>query len=80
MAHLDPASRDTFAEQLSETPSTLKPASNVRRVIPRVCATCAYGRIEDGAFFCLRQDGYGVDAGDLTQWLTVCDRYTRESL
>jgi hypothetical protein len=53
----------------------LKPAKNVRKVIPRVCATCAYGTIEDGGFFCWRQDGYSCDAGDMFHWFRVCDRY-----
>lgn len=51
------------------------PAKNVRPVVPRVCATCAYGLIDDGAFLCYRQGGHSSDTGDNTYWLTVCDRY-----
>ena len=53
----------------------LKPVKNVHRVNPRVCATCRHGEIEDGGFFCHREDGFYTDAGDMWHWFHVCDGY-----
>lgn len=53
----------------------LHPAKHVRVVTPRVCATCTYGRIINGTFDCLRQDGFSADTGDLDHWYHVCDGY-----
>jgi len=56
----------------------LKPVEKIEQVTPRVCATCAYGRINDGTFECIRSGGYQTDCGDLKHWYHVCKFYKRE--
>ena len=51
----------------------LLPVRNLRRVIPRMCGTCAHGTFDDGSFVCQRQNGPIFDAGDRTELLHVCD-------
>jgi hypothetical protein len=58
----------------------LLPAINLRPVIPRVCATCAYGAIEGGSFACIRPGGYANDVGDMRHWTHTCDRWKQGSI
>jgi hypothetical protein len=55
--------------------TNLLPLERLHRTMPRCCATCAQGAIEEGSFFCRRPEGPSWDAGDLTHWLRICDRY-----
>jgi hypothetical protein len=64
-------------EKKRERCKGMKPVEHIKKVTPRVCATCAYGTIEDGAFECLRENGYSCDAGDMEQWFHVCERYQK---
>lgn len=64
---------------------SLKPATNIRRIIPRVCATCTYGEMKDSGFTCKRTDAHGwacfsCDVGDMFHWMTVCDRYQQSNI
>ncbi len=78
--------RDMFGDDITErddTPEELRirnllPVPEIHHVIPRICATCYYGRINNGSFECLRSDGYQCDAGDGKQWFHVCKFYKRE--
>lgn len=69
------------SEEREDTPEEatlrkrLTPAKGRRRVLPRVCATCAYGRVMNGSFECLRAGGWHNDVGDMEHWLHVCDGY-----
>lgn len=81
---LPPMRLNKFGEQIFERDDTkeethlkkiLLPAKDVRAIIPRVCATCAYGRTINGTFDCLREGGHSCDVGDLEHWLHVCDGY-----
>jgi len=58
----------------------LLPARNIRPVLPRVCATCSYGTIEDGAFECARQGGYANYVGDMRHWTHVRDRWKQGNI
>ena len=51
------------------------PALNVRRVERRVCATCYFGLYVSGSLECQRDNGPVLDAGDMLQWQTTCDRW-----
>jgi hypothetical protein len=62
----------------------LLPARNIRRVVPRVCASCLYGSYTDGGFSCIRRteeldtirDGYACDIGDMEHYYHTCDLWT----
>lgn len=56
----------------------LKPVARIEMVTPRVCATCASGRINNGTFECIRNGGYQTDCGDMEHWFHVCKLYKRQ--
>lgn len=57
-----------------ENPKLLPP-KNLRRVDPRVCATCKHLIVTDGFAICSRPNGFSGDAGDMEHWLNTCDRW-----
>lgn len=65
---------------LTQADQKLKPVREIKKVVPRVCATCKFGEIDNGAFFCHRDNGYCCDAGDMTHWFRVCDRYKEQEV
>lgn len=58
-----------------------------RYVTPRVCSTCKFFRYETmsrngkpehtGSGRCIRPAGPTFDLGDMKQWMTTCNRYSK---
>ncbi len=87
MVAIPEAKYNTWGEEIQEREDTpeearvrkLLPVLDVQTVTPRVCATCHYGRIRNGAFECLREGGYHHDVGDMLHWYHACKFYRKES-
>lgn len=66
-------------KKCNEESGILKPVRGLRRIQPRCCATCRWFGMADGTGICVRPNGPEFDAGDLIQWISVCDLYQSEA-
>lgn len=64
-------------EEFENTNKNLKRAENIRQRNLQVCATCKHWRNTGGFGYCVRPGGFGCDVGDMTQYFTVCDGWTK---
>lgn len=61
----------------------LSPASKIRAIQPRCCATCHYFHFDNGWSCCTRPNDDGTDTaltfdnGDLNYFYTICNRYRK---
>lgn len=53
----------------------LSPATNIRSITPRACATCCYRHVADSLMVCKRPNGPVLDVEGNSHWFTVCDKY-----
>lgn len=66
-------------EQRIEAGKKLLPTKNEGYKTPRVCGSCKFLAMAGGAVQCVRPDGPGWDAGDLSHWFYTCDRWSENA-
>lgn len=81
---------DSASQSQEPQSKHLSPPKHLRRMTPRVCATCRFAEWdtfedkngierESGILGCTRPNGPQFEAGDMNQWFYTCDRWQDET-